>query len=552
MNKKSGMKKFILNTVGTAFIISAMLTQFVYAESVITAASPTVASGATAASTAGTGGQNVANQSQGPGYSNQTESTGSSGTASLSGYQDQSDASGVGPGFNNTSQDADSGKESETSTGSQGVETGTTQPETSAQTSDASSSQSGAQDTSSQIVIDTSIAKPEIKSDYAILYDGTINQVLYEKNADTPLPPASTAKLVAAMVVLEQFNQMNTTITFQQSVIDSLEVGATTARMSAGDTLTVEQALNAMLVGSACDVASQLATSLAGSETTFAALMTQKAISLGCTSTNFVNASGLNSDAQYTTPRDMAKITYAAISNDTISTILLKQNYTLPATSSRGALTLKNTNHFTLGKENAPAGYMGGKTGYTSKAGQCLATMAEINGHRLVVVILHSTTPNQYDDSYSLYEYGKKILEAAGIVATGSSSTTTTTNESTADSTASQSTLGTEGSWEQTSEGMKYRKQDGTYYTSEWLDLDGNTYFFGPDGIMCTGWQRFANDTYYYFDPNNGGAMVKSKWVTTEDGKSYYMSQTGAMATNTVIDGTYRVDENGLYVGRVQ
>lgn len=521
MDNKISFGKFTGKVLALALVATMLFSQFAYASSLVTAQSP---------STGTESGQTQTSSSQGSGQNSSglTASSDSQGTI----YLADSD-NGYGPGYTAQTEDETQSVGTTQDAGS-GTQTGT----------ETSSQASGDSGSSNQITIDTSVASPVIQSDYAILYDASNGQVLYGKNIDTQTPPASTAKLMTALVVLEQYNNMSTTITFQQSVINSLEVGATTAHMSAGDTLTVEQALNAILVGSSCDVAAQLATSLAGSETAFAALMTQKAASLGCTGTNFANASGLNSDAQYTTARDMAIIAAAALSNETIRSMISKTSYTLPATASRGALTLTNTNHFTTGSETAPEGYLAGKTGYTSKAGQCLATMSNINGQMLVTVVLKATKPNQYSDSRALYDYGKKILDAAGIV------TTDTTGQTTETTTGSDSSSSASGTWEQTSEGMKYKKADGTYYMSEWLDLNGNTYFFGPDGIMCTGWQRFSNGAYYYFDPNNGGAMVKDKWVT-DNGKSYYMSSTGAMATNTVIDEKYRVDENGVFVEQV-
>lgn len=452
--------------------------------------------------------------------------------------------------LNTGSQESSTQSSSEQSTSDTGSSSATTQVSTDTTTETGATTETTTGDVAtvapSQITIDTSIALPQVQSDYAILYDASSGQVLYEKNADTATPPASTTKLMTALVVLEQYSAyLSKSITFSQSVINSLESGATTAHMSAGDTLTVEQALNAILVGSACDVAAQLATSLAGSEAAFATLMTQKAVSLGCTNTNFANASGLNSDVQYTTARDMARITVAALSNDTIRTMIVQPSYTLPATSSRGEYVLTNTNHFINGTETAPSGYLGGKTGYTSLAGQCLASMALVNGRNLVTVVLKTTRSNQYTDCKSLYDYGKKLLDAAGV--TDSSAASSGDSTSSGSSSGANTTL---GSWEQTTQGTKFKKADGTYCVSEWLDLDGNTYFFDPDGYVCTGWQRFSNDTYYYFDPNNGGAMVKNKWVT-DNGKSYYMSSTGVMATNTVINGMYRVDENGVYVEKV-
>lgn len=384
--------------------------------------------------------------------------------------------------------------------------------------------------TSSQITIDQSIAKPSVTAEAAILMDAATGQILFEKNADEKLYPASTTKLMTSLLAAEKLN-LTDTVKFNSSAVNGLESGATTAGMKAGDTMSVNDALHAVLLRSACEVANALGESVSGSASNFAALMNQKAAELGCTNTHFENASGLNNSNHYTTVRDMALITRAALANDTVRTISQKYSYKLPKTANRGELTITNTCKFVKGGTDALTGYIGGKTGYTSKAGSCLASAATINGRELVAVVFKASSPNQFKDARALYEYGTKLT------ATGTNSAAAVNNNA-------------GGAWEKTSDGhYKYKKANGSYCANEWLDVNGSSYFFDGTGIMCTGWKSFTNGSVYYFNPENG-AMVKNKWVA-QDGKSYYMQNDGTMARNTTIDNKYQVDANGVYVKKV-
>jgi D-alanyl-D-alanine carboxypeptidase len=266
--------------------------------------------------------------------------------------------------------------------------------------------------------------------------------------------------------------------------------------------------------------------------------MNQRARELGCTNTHFENASGLNGN-HTTTARDMALITKAALNNATVRTVLQTKTYTLPATSSRGKLTCTNSNRLLSGGADYYEGIIGGKTGYTSKAGSCLASGIERSGHQLIAVVFKSNS-TQYTDTKALYDYGLKRIGASGTAA--SASETGSTGDSSSSAAAG-------GKWEQTADGWKYLKADGKYCTNEWLDVKGNTYFFGSNSLMCIGWKQFTNGSWYYFNPENG-AMVRGKWVT-QNQKSYYLQSNGIMAVNTVIDGKYRVNENGVYVEKV-
>ena len=192
-----------------------------------------------------------------------------------------------------------------------------------------------------QITINESIAKPSIYSEAAILYDATTGQVLYEKNSQKAMYPASTTKLMTALLAAERLN-LDDTVTYSQTATHGLESGAATVQLDTGDTLTVKDSLYALMLKSACEVANGLAEKVSGSQAAFAELMNQRAQQLGCKNTHFTNASGLNDASHYTTAYDMALITKAALDNETVRTIDQTLTYTLPASKNRGSLQITN------------------------------------------------------------------------------------------------------------------------------------------------------------------------------------------------------------------
>lgn len=465
----------------------------------------------------------------------------------------------TGPGAQQTVQPGQG-----TTTGQQGPGQQTAGQQTQGQTS-----QTGTQG----VQINTSVKAPEISSEAGALYDATTGQFLFDKNGTKAMYPASITKLMTALLAVENLS-LDDTVTYSASATQDLESGAANINLTTGDTLTVRDSLYALLLKSACEVANGLAEKVSGTQAAFAERMNQRAVELGCTGTHFENASGLNGASHYTTARDMALIANAAVSNDTIRAILQTRTYQLPASKKRGAITITNGNKM-INPANTQyyEGIQGGKTGYTSKAGNTLVEVADINGHRLVAVVMKSKSKH-YDDIKLLFDYGKALLtgQTTGSTSTGMATDTTTgtaapgtdsTQTGTVPAGPGQTQSGPSTGSQQgpaaqtgtgfikTDEGTQYRKADGTLCKNEWLDLDGKSYFFNGDGIMCTGWIHFSNGDYYYFDPEDG-SMVRNKWVTdTEKGKSYYLGSNGVMATNTVIDGTYRVNEEGEYVEKV-
>lgn len=413
------------------------------------------------------------------------------------------------------------------------------------------------------------ITKPNVSSEGAVLMDAATGQVLFGKNENQQFYPASITKVMTALLVLEHCS-LNDIVTFSASATTNLESGAAALGIVEGDQLTVEQCLYGLLLKSANEIGNGLAEHVAGSVSAFADMMNEKARSLGCKNTNFKNPHGLNNPEHKTTPYDMALIMRAALQNETFRKIDSTTSYKFPATKNAEARTITMGHKMLYPSDSRYYdGIIGGKTGYTSKAGNTLVTGAEKNGVRLVAVIMKSQSTH-YADTKAMLDYGfayyqqltghaagsvalpdtggaTNALEgpsgaAAGTTAAATESAAAETTAPAAENTASASQTG----WVQDSTGWYYIKDDGTLAASEWLTLDGYDYWFDSSEYMATGWRQFTNGAWYYFRPNNG-TMARNRWI--EDGGAwYYLGDDGVLLTNTTTPDGYQVDENGIWI----
>ena len=249
------------------------------------------------------------------------------------------------------------------------------------------------------------LEEPQIQSEGAVVIDGSTGAVLYGKNQNTRYYPASITKLMTALLVLEHCG-LDEVVTFSETATTNLESGAVSLGLTAGDQLTVRQCLYALLLKSANEVGNGLAEHVSGSVSAFADLMNQKAASLGCTGTHFTNPHGLNDANHYTTPYDMALIARAAFQNPTLREIDTTLSYQLPATKNAGARTITMGHKMMYPTDSRYyEGIIGGKTGYTSKAGNTLVTGAEKNGVQVIAVVMKSSSTH-YQDTKKLLDYG--------------------------------------------------------------------------------------------------------------------------------------------------
>lgn len=256
-----------------------------------------------------------------------------------------------------------------------------------------------------------------ISADGGILMDAGSGAILYEKNSQEAYYPASITKILTALVILENCD-LDETVTFSNEAVNTLEPGASILGARAGDQLSVRECLYALLLQSANEVANALAEHCSGSIGAFAELMNEKARSLGCTSSNFANPSGLNDENHYTSAYDMALISQAAFSNPAFVEIDSTTYYDVPA----GKLKQypdgwRYYAHHRMLKKNDSLyydGVIGGKTGYTSLAGNTLVTCAERDGLKLIAVVLNGHQTH-YSDTKALFDFGFRNFKSVSV-----------------------------------------------------------------------------------------------------------------------------------------
>lgn len=271
-----------------------------------------------------------------------------------------------------------------------------------------------AADSTQSAVSAADISQPEIAAEGAVLLNAATGEVLYGKNQDQQFYPASITKVMTALVVLEHCN-LNETVTFSETATTNLESGAVALGVSAGDQLTVEQSLYGLLLKSANEIGNGLAEHVSGSVSAFADLMNAKAKELGCKNTHFANPHGLNNENHKTTPYDMALILRAAVANDTFRKIDTTTSYQFPAIKNAAARTI-TMGHKMMYKTDSRyyEGIIGGKTGYTSKAGNTLVTAVERDGVRLIAVVMKANGTH-YTDTRAMLDYGFALHDAGKI-----------------------------------------------------------------------------------------------------------------------------------------
>ena len=384
-------------------------------------------------------------------------------------------------------------------------------------------------DSSQNPASSVAVEKPTVQSEGAVLLNANTGEILFEKNGNTRFYPASITKLMTALLTVENCS-LSDTVTFSKTATTNLESGAVTLNLTEGDQLTVEQCLYGLLLKSANEIANGLAEHISGSVSSFADKMNARAKELGCTDTHFVNPNGLNNTEHYTTPRDMAIIARAAFQNHTVAKVASTLSYEFPATKKASARTITMGHKMLYPNDSRYYdGIVAGKTGYTSKAGNTLATCAERDGLRLIAIIMKSSQTH-YEDTKALLDYGFALAEAGELSTSGSSGG------------SSQTTAG----WHQDTTGWYYIKSDGTRAANEWQTINGKEYWFDSNQYMATGWRQFVGGIWYYFQPD--GSLAKNAWVQNSAGQWFYVGSTGEMLRNTTTpDGNY-VNADGVWV----
>lgn len=214
-------------------------------------------------------------------------------------------------------------------------------------------------------------------------------EIVWEKNADEPMLIASTTKIMTALVVLDCCRMAETV----RVAPECCGIEGSSMYLKPGQEITVEKLLLGLLLVSGNDAAAALAVHCAGSIEAFAARMNEKAAELGMEHTHFSNPHGLNAEGHYSTANDMAKLMCRAMENKDFADVISRRSF------AEGEMVYLNHNKLLY----SLPGCLGGKTGYTVKAGRCLVSCCEREGTRFVCVTL--SDPDDWNDHISLYEW---------------------------------------------------------------------------------------------------------------------------------------------------
>ena len=250
-------------------------------------------------------------------------------------------------------------------------------------------------------VLDPSGGTPRTRAESVVVADAANGQVLYEKNANQMRPPASTQKLLTALLIVEGGNlNQGVRVQLSDTQVEEVKLG-----IRPGEVYTRRDLLAVLLVHSVNDVARTLARDNAGSVEAFATKMNAKARELGMLHSHFVNPNGLPAPDQYSTARDMARLALAAYRTPAIRAIVSTKSLNFQFASGR-VQEFKNTNHVLRDYPYCT----GMKTGYTQAAGHCLISSGSRNGREVIVVALGDKNRSWlWQDSCSLLAWGLSL-----------------------------------------------------------------------------------------------------------------------------------------------
>ena len=266
--------------------------------------------------------------------------------------------------------------------------------------------------------------KPTIYAPNAILIESLTGEILYEKNAYDRKYPASTTKIMTALIVLENC-KLDEKVVVGKNALSVLEgSGYVIGHLRPGEHFTVKQLLDLLMVASANDAAIVLAEHVSGSVKEFCKLMNKKAKSLGCDDTNFVNPNGLHDKDHYSSAYDLALIAKEAMKHPEFRKIVVKLSCKLPATDKykQKDRVFTNINQLIIPNDsdtldNYYYTYATGiKTGFTTPAGDCLVASSEKDSLEFIAVVLNakdtkSGLSERYLDTKALFNYGYQNYE---------------------------------------------------------------------------------------------------------------------------------------------
>ncbi len=258
----------------------------------------------------------------------------------------------------------------------------------------------------------TSVLDSELYSGYACLTDVQTGSVIAEKRMDERFYPASLTKLMTALVLIENADDLEAEVTVTRKVYDKVYLeGASVAGFVLGESARLIDMLYGILLPSGAEAVLSAADAVFGSEEALVEKMNERAALMGLVNTHFTNATGLHDDEHYSSAHDMNTILLEAMKNETFMQIAQSGSYSVPPTDKHpdGFKVYSTVFGKLNGRQPESAKILGGKTGYTLEAMLCLATFAEKNGRLYAAVTLgaegtHKTAQHQVDDALLLYD----------------------------------------------------------------------------------------------------------------------------------------------------
>ena len=264
------------------------------------------------------------------------------------------------------------------------------------------------------------VNQPSISADASIVIDNKTNKILYSKNENKKMYPASTTKILTAILVIENSN-LDDLVTASYDAIMSIPDGYSIANIQIGEQLTVEQLLELLLVHSANDAANVLSEFIGVSTDSFVSMMNTRINELGLSNSHFTNVYGMHNENHYTTAHDLAIIMKYCLKNDTFRKISGQASCSIPSTNKYGTRTYNSTNELLIPNSSSYYKYLTtGKTGFTSQAKECLVSSAYKDDLELIGVVLGSN--NRFSDTRAIYDfaysnYSIKIIANEGDIA---------------------------------------------------------------------------------------------------------------------------------------
>lgn len=246
-----------------------------------------------------------------------------------------------------------------------------------------------------------------ISSKNAILYNLDTNEIIYQKNANQKVSIASLTKIMTAIITIENIDDLNQRVILTKDDFKGLaEANAVTAGFTIGSTVTYKDLLYGLLLPSGADAAKALARNVAGTEEKFIQKMNEKVKKLNLKNTNFSTVIGLDDENNYSTVKEFSIIFKEAIKNKELSQIIKSKTYT----TTDGKLKFKSTIQSNANKFNIDIPYiLGGKTGTTTNAGLCLATIAKANNINYMLIttgaLYDKKAPHHIIDAKTIYDY---------------------------------------------------------------------------------------------------------------------------------------------------